>query len=44
MTRREVAERHSEAAADLRLEMVHRAGKAVRREPFRERIGLEEAR
>ena len=42
MARREVAERHLEGAADLCLQMVHGAGKAVGRQPFRERIRFEE--
>src|SRR5262249_13404922 len=39
---REVAEGHLERAADLGLEMMHRAGKAVGRQPFRECVRLEE--
>src|SRR5262249_8387053 len=42
LARREVPERHSECAADLRLQMVHRAGEAVGRKPFRERVRLDE--
>jgi hypothetical protein len=40
--RREVPEGHFERAAYFRFRMMHGAGKAVRREPFRERVRLEE--
>jgi hypothetical protein len=42
VARREVPEGHFERAADLRFQMMHRAGKTVGREPFREGIRLEE--
>src|SRR5262245_43535712 len=35
LTRREVAERHLESAADLRVELMHAAGKSVGRQPLR---------
>jgi hypothetical protein len=38
----EVPERHFERAADLWFQVVHGAGKAVGRKPFRERVRLEE--
>src|ERR1700733_5539271 len=38
----EVPEGHFEGAADLRFQMMHSAGKAVGRKPFRERVCLEE--
>ena len=39
---REIAERHLERAADGGLEVMDRAGEAVRGEPFGQGIGLEE--
>jgi hypothetical protein len=41
---REIAEGHLEFSADLRLQIMHGAGEAVGREPFRERIRLDNAR
>ncbi|VTZ65136.1 conserved hypothetical protein [Sinorhizobium medicae] len=41
-TRREVPEGHFEGAAGFWLQMMHGAGKAIRRKPFRERVGFEE--
>src|SRR6185437_9571042 len=38
----EVPEGHFEAAADFCFQMMHGAGKAVGRKPFRERVRLEE--
>jgi 3-oxoacyl-[acyl-carrier protein] reductase len=40
--RAEVPERHPEATADTRVHRMDRAGEAVRRQPLRERVGLEE--
>src|SRR5690349_10811141 len=37
----EIPEGHAKRAADLAFERVHRAGEAIRRKPFRERIRLE---
>src|SRR5206468_5462248 len=42
VARREIPERHFERAPDVRLEVMHRTGEAVRRKPFRQRIRLEE--
>ena len=38
----EIAEGHLVGAADARLQVMNGAGKAVRRQPLRRRIGLEE--
>ena len=38
----EIAEGHPEAAADFRVEVVHGAGKAVGRQPFRHGVCLDE--
>src|ERR1700719_84647 len=42
LARGEVAEGHPIAAADLRIELMHRAGEAVGRKPFGQCIRLEE--
>ena len=42
--RREIAERHFERAADFCLVLIHRAGEAVRRQPFCERVVSTNAR
>src|SRR5262249_143680 len=42
MARRKVAERHFERPADTRLEVVHLAREAIRRQPLAQRVGLEE--
>ena len=39
---REIPERHLERTADLRFEVVHGAGKTVRRQPLRKCVGLDE--
>src|SRR5262245_26180629 len=39
---REIAEGHFECTADFCFQMVHRAGKAVGRQPFRQRVRFEE--
>jgi hypothetical protein len=42
VTGREVPEGHLECATDLRLVLMHGSSEAIRRQPFRERIGFEE--
>src|SRR5512146_93374 len=41
LARREISKRHFERAADAWLEMMHGAGKAIGRKPFRECVRLE---
>ncbi len=43
LARREVLERHLVAAADARLDAVHLAGKAVRRQPLGHRLRIDES-
>jgi hypothetical protein len=42
LPRRKITEGHSESAANFRFKLVHPANEPVGREPFRERVSLDE--